>query len=212
MHLHKFPQISDVHCGPAVIQMLLDGVGLQVSQELITQAAGAEYTIHEHGTRVDQLALATARLAPQMKFWYKYHSTLEDIRAILRMGYGVGVEWQGLFYNSEEEEAQDYDEDDADRGHYSVISYLDEQEEQLIIVDPYREFVQQDRIIPVDTFLRRWWDTNEITNPYTGQKQVIKDEQLLFFIKPSEESELGKQGFKLYSNNKEPYFPDSSIA
>lgn len=212
MQLHKFPQITDVHCGPAVIQMLLDGVGLQFSQEEITRAAGAEFTIKEHGTRVDQLALATARLAPQMKFWYKYHATIEDVKTILRMGYGVGVEWQGLFYNSEEEEAEDYDSEDADRGHYSVISYLDEEQEQLIIVDPYREFVQQDRIIPVDMFLRRWWDTNEVTNPYTGQRQYIKDEQLLFFIKPSEEAELGSRGIKLYASNKDPYNTSSSYA
>lgn len=205
MQLHKYPQISDVHCGPAVIQMLLDGVGVQVSQEEITRAAGAEFSIHEHGTRVDQLALATARLAPEMKFWYKYRATIEDIKSILQMGYGVGVEWQGLFYNSEEEEAEDYEADDSDRGHYSVISYVDDQEDQLIIVDPYKEFVLQDRIIPVDMFIRRWWDTNEVTNPYTGQKQNIKDEQLLFFIKPSEEAELGNKGIKLYSSTKDPY-------
>lgn len=205
MQLHKFPQISDSHCGPAVIQMLLDGVGLQVSQEDITRAAGAEYTIHDQGTRVDQLALATARLAPNMRFWYKYHATIDDIRTILKLGYGVGVEWQGLFYETEEEEAEDYDPDDDERGHYSVISYLDEEEQQLIIVDPYKEFVQQDRIIPVETFLRRWWDTNEVTNPYTGQKHIVKDEQLLFFIKPSEEAELSNKGFRLYSSHRDPY-------
>lgn len=205
MQLHKFPQISDSHCGPAVIQMLLDGVGLQMSQEDITRAAGAEFTIQEQGTRVDQLALATARLAPTMKFWYKYHATIEDIRTILRMGYGVGVEWQGLFYATEEEEAEDYDPDDDDRGHYSVISYLDEEEQQLIIVDPYKEFVQQDRIIPVETFLRRWWDTNEVINPYTGQRNIVKDEQLLFFIKPSEDTELHDKGFRLYTTHHDPY-------
>ena len=206
MQLHKFTQITDSHCGPAVIQMLLDGVGMQVSQEEITRAAGAEYSIHEHGTRVDQLALATARLAPQMKFWYKYNSTIDDIRTILRLGYGVGVEWQGLFYNSEEEEAEDYDDDEElDSGHYSVISYLDEQQQQLIIVDPYKAFVHQDRIIPISTFLKRWWDINEVTNPYTGEKQEVRDEQLLFFIKPSEETALIDQGFKLYSANRDQY-------
>lgn len=206
MQLNKFTQISDVHCGPAVIQMLLDGVGLTVSQEEITRAAGAEYTIKEHGTRVDQLALATARLAPQMKFWYKYNSSIDDIRTILRMGYGVGVEWQGLFYSTEEEEAEDYDDDEElDSGHYSVISYLDEEQQQLIIVDPYKAFVHQDRIISLSTFHRRWWDINEVTNPYTGAKQEVKDERLLFFIKPAEEIELVKQGFKLYSSNREPH-------
>lgn len=203
MQLHKFTQISDVHCGPAVIQMLLDAVGKQVSQEEITQAAGAQYSIEEHGTRLDQLALATSRLAPEMKFWYKYQSTIEDIKTVLGMGYGVGVEWQGIFYESDEEDEQD--DDDGDNGHYSVISYLDEQHQQLIIVDPYKDFVYQDRIIPVSRFLQRWWDTNEVTNPYTGERQDIKDEQLLFFIKPAEEASLKEQGFQLYSDRNDPY-------
>src|SRR5437763_834817 len=92
-------QISDSHCGPAVIQMLLENLGIDVSQENITRAAGAELTIAEHGTRIDQLALAVQTVAPGAKLWYKNKGTLTEItRVINEFSHPVGVEWQGLFY------------------------------------------------------------------------------------------------------------------
>ena len=105
MQIHQVIQISESHCGPAVIEMLLDAIGVKWTQAEITRAAGVEDTIEEDGTRIDQLARAVGQLAPQAQFWYKYYSSLSDIQYLLSRGYGVGVEWQGLFYDSEEEEA-----------------------------------------------------------------------------------------------------------
>lgn len=200
MWINQVVQISDSHCGPAVIQMLLDALNIQRTQEDITRAAGVEDTIEEFGTRIDQLARAVAVLAPQTQFWYKYYSSLEDIKYLLQRGYGVGVEWQGLFYESEEEEADSKDgDDDGESGHYSIISHLDEELEAMVIVDPYRDFANQSRIFPLATFMRRWWDTNDVTDPQTGKKQVVEDVHLLFFVTPMTEEFPPERGFKRFS-------------
>jgi len=193
MKLQRFQQISESHCGPAVIQMLLDAVDISASQQEISLASGVG-DISE-GTRVDQLALATTTIAPGHSFWYKFHSTIDDVIMILKGGYAVGVEWQGLFYNTlEEQEAND----DGEAGHYSIISFLDEELGQLIMVDPYKDFANQNRILPIKTFVQRWWDTNRIADPVTGNTRQIVDEQLLFFITPSDKYFPMDEGFKRY--------------
>src|SRR5512145_503167 len=96
--LRRIEQITENHCGPAVIQMLLENIGVQVSQEEITEAAGATHTIETHGTRVDQLAKAVHQLTPIAKLWFKEKAGPEDLEYVLNeCKYPVGVEWQGLF-------------------------------------------------------------------------------------------------------------------
>ncbi len=197
MPIRQRVQISESHCGPAVIQMLLEAMGVYVEQEEIAEAGGAAHTIEEHGMRVDQLAIATSKVAPHMQFWYKYHSKLDDLRTILEAGYAVAVEWQGLFYESEEEEQAK--EPDGDYGHYSVVIHLDEQKGELVIIDPYKDFINQNRIFSVNSFLRRWWDTNEIIDKDTGEKRIIEDMRMLFFVTPLAEEFPAHHGFKRFS-------------
>lgn len=197
MNFRKVQQISENHCGPAVIEMLLDAIGIEHTQEAIAQAGGVDDEIlEEHGMRVDQLALACSTLAPDAQFWYKYNSSIEDVQYLLDKGYAVGVEWQGLFYENEEDEE---DDEDQDFGHYSIISHVDEELDQLIIVDPYRYFAKQDRIIPIPFFLTRWWDTNEVRDPNTGRLRLVTDDKLLFFITPAGEFFHREQGYKAFS-------------
>src|SRR5215208_4104092 len=93
-HQPRFRQISESHCGPAVIQMLLSNEGLEVTQEDVAEAGGASSLIELNGMRVDQLALAVSRLAPQVMFYYKHHASLRDlIQAVNQYRYPVGVEW-----------------------------------------------------------------------------------------------------------------------
>jgi hypothetical protein len=198
MPVRPVQQISEAHCGPAVIQMLLEEVGAYFSQEEITKAAGAQHSIQEYGTLVEQLAVATTKLAPDTQFWYKYNSTLDDIRYILRRGYGVGVEWQGLFYDSEEEEEEESDSEE-EHGHYSIVTHVDEEKGALVIIDPYKEFANQTRIIDIVIFLRRWWETNEITDPFSHKPQLVDDLRLLFFITPFYEGFPPELGFKAFS-------------
>jgi len=190
--LRRIEQITENHCGPAVIQMLLENIGVNVTQEEVTEAAGATRTIATHGTRVDQLAKAVHVLAPDTKLWYKEKASLDNLEYVLdECKYPVGVEWQGLFDDP-------VDEDDDDYGHYSVISHIDKAKDELIVVDPYKDFVDQDRILKISLFLKRWWDYNEVKDPQTGEKVFKKDEQLFFVVAPLDVSfpaELQMQSF-----------------
>jgi ABC-type bacteriocin/lantibiotic exporter with double-glycine peptidase domain len=190
--LRIIQQISENHCGPAVIQMLLENIGVSVTQEQITEAAGAADTIADHGTRVDQLAKAVKELAPGARLWYKEKATLRDLKYVLEEPkFPVGVEWQGIFDD-------DLDENDDDYGHYSVVAHIDEQKDELIVMDPYKDFVDQNRIIKVSVFLNRWWDYNEVVDPQTGATAYKKDQDLFFVVVPVEFSfpaELGMQAY-----------------
>lgn len=175
--LRRIQQITENHCGPAVIQMLLENIGVNVSQEEITEAAGATHTIEAHGTRVDQLAKAVHELAPIAKLWHKEKASVEDLGYVLEeCKFPVGVEWQGLF--------EDMDDDDDDYGHYSIIAHIDQGKDEIIVVDPYKDFVDQSRIVKMSLFVSRWWDFNEVKDPQTGEKQFKKDEQLFFVVVP----------------------------
>jgi ABC-type bacteriocin/lantibiotic exporter with double-glycine peptidase domain len=189
--LRRIQQISENHCGPAVIQMLLENVGVNVSQEEITDAAGAIHTIETHGTRVDQLAKAVHELAPIAKLWYKEKASVEDLEYVLdECKFPVGVEWQGLF--------EDMDDDDDDYGHYSILAHIDKVKDEIIVVDPYKDFVDQSRIVKMSLFVSRWWDFNEVKDPETGKKEFKKDEQLFFVVAPLSvafPAELGMQSY-----------------
>lgn len=189
--LRRIEQITENHCGPAVIQMLLENIGVEASQEEITEAAGATQTIETHGTRVDQLAKAVHELAPIARLWYKEKASPDDLEYVLNeFRFPVGVEWQGLF--------DDVDDDDEDYGHYSIIANIDKAKDELIVVDPYKDFVDQSRIVKMSTFLNRWWDFNEVKDPETGKKTFKKDEQLFFVVVPLNvtfPTELGMQSY-----------------
>jgi hypothetical protein len=192
--LRRIQQITESHCGPAVLQMLLGNIGVEATQEEITRAAGAERTIARQGTRVDQLARAVHELAPGACLWYKEHASEHDLGYVLDMcQFPVGVEWQGLFEDDTGE-----DDDGDDYGHYSIIAHIDQNKDELIIMDPYKDFIDQNRIIRVSTFLRRWWDYNEIKDPITRKRTYKKDERLFFVVAPMDVSfpeELGMQSF-----------------
>lgn len=184
----KVIQISQSHCGPAVVQMLLSRLGADISQARITSACGAEKTIKIHGTRIDQLAEAVAKLAPETAFYYKEDATLTDIKTIIEeYNYPVGVEWQGIFLIEEED-------DDEDAGHYSVIHKIDGTKKEVIMADPAKDYKGNDHVLPTDIFLERWWDTNEITDPKTGKKHLKEDKHLLFIIVPRAETFPEKLG------------------
>lgn len=189
--LRWIQQITENHCGPAVIQMLLENIDISVSQEAITEAADAIHTIAIHGTRVDQLAKAVHLLAPAAKLWHKEKASFEDIEYVLNeKKFPVGVEWQGLF--------EDQDNDDEDNGHYSIVAHIDKARDELIIVDPYKDFVDQNRIIKITTFENRWWDFNEVKDLETGAITSKKDEQLFFVVTTLDVSfpeDLGMQSY-----------------
>jgi hypothetical protein len=89
-------------------------------------------------------------------------------------------------------------DDDDDYAHYSIIAHIDKARDELIVVDPYKDYIDQSRIIRISTFLDRWWDINEVKDPQTGEKNFKKDEQLFFVVVPltvSFPAELGMQSY-----------------
>lgn len=190
--LRIIQQISEHHCGPAVTQMLLESIGISVTQEQITEAAGATKTIARHGTRVDQLAKAVHELAPEARLWYKEKATLRDLKYVLEEAkFPAAVEWQGIFDDDPEELDDDY-------GHYSVVAHIDEERDELIIMDPYKDFVEQNRILKISVFLKRWWDYNQVKDAQTGKRIYKKDEDLFFVVTPLKTSfpqELGMEAY-----------------
>src|SRR5512135_1849886 len=181
-HHDRFTQISESHCGPAVIQMLLHNLGIEVTQEEVVVAGGASDLIEQMGMRVDQLNQAVRRLAPQTCFWYKDHSTIEElVRIVTDDDYLVGIEWQGVFEDTLEDETED-----GDYGHYSVVTMADSKRRKLVIVDPYKDFRSQDRVFTFEFFISRWWDTNDFHDPLTGKGRLVEDRQMMFTITPDE--------------------------
>jgi hypothetical protein len=204
----RFKQISESHCGPAAIQMLLSNLGIEVTQEQVAEAGGATSLIAMNGMRVDQLALAVHRLAPEVVFYVKDHSTIEElVRIVNDYRHPVGVEWQGLF---EDEDAArldranhnwkpparrsgnippekanlpvDSESRDTDYGHYSLVTRANRRRKELIIADPYKDFFSQARIFDFKEFEARWFDFNEVPDPLGGPPQVIEDYHLMFAI------------------------------
>lgn len=185
-NIPRFTQISEAHCGPAVTQMLLSNIGLDVTQEQVAEAAGVNDVIETHGMRVDQIAMAVRILAPDAQFWYKENARLSDlIDLVNKYRYPVGVEWQGLFTEPGVDEGEPETED-TDYGHYSVVTHIDRRRRELIIADPYKDYISQARIFTFREFLDRWWDTNEVTDPETRIAVLVEDYHMLFIVTPRE--------------------------
>lgn len=195
-------QISESHCGPAVIQMLLSNLGLDVTQEQVAEAGGAASLIELQGMRVDQLSQAVHRLGPDLLFYVKDHSTIDElVRIVHDYHYPVGVEWQGVF---EDEDAARYDRAnknwnpavtpelqdalkdnesmDTDYGHYSLVIRADRRRRELMIADPYKDYFSQARVFDFDVFDRRWYDFNEYSPAENEPPQIIKDDHLMFVV------------------------------
>ncbi len=201
-------QISESHCGPAAIQMMLSNLGIEVTQEQVAEAGGAASLIAMQGMRVEQLALAVQRLAPQVVFYYKDHATIDElVRIVNDYRHPAGVEWQGVF---EDEDAARLDRanqaytrpasrtgenapgqeglpgnsetQNTDYGHYSLVVRADRRRRELIIADPYKDFFSQARIFGFGEFESRWYDYNEVPDPLTGQPVTAEDYHMLFVV------------------------------
>jgi hypothetical protein len=187
----QFPELKRViqktssHCGPAVLEMLLSFVGIEVSQEEIVEAGGVSEKLPTHGIFVSEMGNAIAVLAPGMQFWYKHYCSLSELRqVVMNYKYPAGVEWQGVFY----------EDADEDNGHYSVVTYVDSTNNIIMLADPYKRFAGSDRIFHILEFEDRWWDENEIRNLETNEVSYERDYHTMFVITPKNESwpeELG---------------------
>lgn len=182
-NLKRACQLNDSYCGPAVLEMLLDYQGYKIDQENIVKTAGVVSKIHEYGMTVDELAMVIKMLAPEKQFWYKLNSRINDLSYLVNdCSCPVGVEWQGIFNEEGEEEGDD------DPGHYSIITSVNIEKKYVLIADPYMNLEGKDRKISLETFKERWWDINEIVDPFSKKKYEIEDNRLLFIVTKKEET------------------------
>lgn len=185
--LKRISQISIVHCGPAVLRMLMSFQGVRIYQRDIVSRLGISDRIKSHGMNVYELASAVNLLAPDLQFWYKDHATVSDISILINeYEIPVGVEWRGEFL-------EDYDGDD---GHYSIVTGIDISKNKITIADPYPSFSDYDREFSIDVFVPMWWDTNEIINTETGVAEIVEDKHLLFIITQKGETFPHELGLK----------------
>lgn len=190
-------QITNSHCGPAVIQMLLSHLDISVTQTALTKAAKAEKTIKTHGMRVSQMAEAAYKMAPDTKFWYKTKGTIGNLDTLTRdYHYPVGVEWQGLFDTKEVLDPK-AESRSHDRGHYSVTVSIDRRNKKIVMADPYRSFSSKKRRVPLPLFRKCWWDVNQVITK-TGKRRNVKDERMLFIITPKDMSFPAHLGLSIY--------------
>ncbi len=186
--MKRVKQISVYHCGPAVLAALYSYLGIKVSQRGLVHSIRAQNKIKSFGMSVAELGKA-AKIAGRgsASFWRKNNAKVSDLDlAINKYKYPVGVEWQGIFYEHEDE----------DSGHYGIITRLDKKSGFLRLADSFYLFAGVDRKFKIKEFTGRWWDQNEISVAGTTRKRTIVDNKVMFVITPEGESWPKKLGMK----------------
>jgi len=193
-----FVQETPAYCGPTVIQTLLDYIGIKVSQNQVVAAALAKSRVMSKGIRPDQLAKAIPKLAPNMEFWLKQNATASDLDQLINTyHYPVAVDWQGLFYDSVEEEKKVHPLG-YDSGHYSTVIGVDRQKDSIVIYDQYPDFAKKPRKFSLNWFVtRRWWDVVYEKDKKTGKKIGLYTKHLIFIIVPKSATFPQKLHFSL---------------
>ncbi len=182
----RVKQETSYNCGPAVLEMLLSHFGIEASQSQIIEAAGIRNEIEKEGMVVAEMARAIKLIAPQMSFWFKTNSKMNEMREIVRnFDYPVGINWQGIF--PDEGEVKDYNDvgfQDEDEGHFSVVVDVDTRENYIRIADPYGRFAGNDRVFSIVEFEKRWWDEDFEIDPRTKKKRYVYYPRMMFIVVP----------------------------
>jgi hypothetical protein len=171
--IKRVRQQTDEHCGPAVIVMLSSFINIPIKQHDIILAAEVQKSYRKRGMSIEELGKGITKLRSDIIFWYKKDATINDLDTLINIQhFPVGIEWQGAF-------GQYADDDD---GHFSVVTAIDKRENIITLSDPFYYFAGTDRVFPIDEFISRWWDVNEVTDKEMSTTTVTKDVQSLFLI------------------------------
>ena len=172
--MRRVKQITSYHCGPAVLTSLYSNFGVKASQKGIVASLRAQNKIKNYGLSIKDLARASKIVGKGVfSFWKKASGRISDLDTIVnRYKYPVAVEWQGVFYEDEDE----------DNGHYCIVTRVDKNAGTLRISDPYMKFAGVDRKFEISAFFKRWWDEN------TVKGRVLRDNRVMFVITPKGES------------------------
>lgn len=172
--MKRVKQISVSHCGPAVLEALFSFVGFKISQTAVVKSLRAKNKIKNIGLSVKDLAGAVRALGKgEYVFWRKTNASVSLLETIIeKYKYPIGIEWQGVFYEFEDE----------DNGHYSIITSINSKTNILRIADSFDEFAGIDRKFPIKFFVKRWWDSNVIKG------RTLVDRRVAFVIVPKGET------------------------
>jgi len=179
------PQQTDAHCGPAVVQALLAFYQIDVSQDDVVNAARVKSTIMKKGMVISQIAKAVKKLAPNLNLWFKENTSETDLKTLINTFHlPVVINWQGLFYRTQEEER--LHDTGADKGHFSIVTDIDVDDDLIVIDDPYSEFYENNRLFSYKWIESRWWDTDAFFDKKTKQSTVVRTERLVFVLTPKD--------------------------
>lgn len=198
--LPKVTQITDSHCGPAVLQVLFSHLKKTFTQDEIVSVARIKSRIKKDGMRPNYMADAVMKLAPDCQFWFKQHATSRDLSLLVNTyKWPVGVNWQNLFYATPEEELDDTDGNVGkyDFGHYSVVVGINEEKDQLIVADPFHEYSSKPRLFSLKWFKKRWHDDSHIIDRKTKKKDSIWTKRFIFVVAPKDATFPKKLRMKL---------------
>jgi len=163
-----------------ILASLFSVFDVSVSQKGITASLRAKNKIKEFGLNVNDITRASKIIGKgNFSFWVKSNGRISDLDTIVNNYKSpVAVEWQGVFYEDEDE----------DNGHYCIITKIDKKSGVLRLSDPYADFAGVDRKFKISEFKSRWWDENVIR----GRNLV--DNKVMFLITPKGETWPKKLG------------------
>lgn len=185
IEIRPVTQETEWNCGPAVVEMLLNYLGTKVTQKQVVEAANLDNWIKDYGTQPSHMTAAIKKLAPSAEIVFRNKADINELAALVsKQSWPVAVNWQGLFYDTPEEEPA---YPTGDGGHYSVVINVDQQKDQITLLDPYPEFSNQPRTFPLSWFQERWWDIAEQLDAESGKKNRFLTEKLMFWVKPKDQ-------------------------
>jgi hypothetical protein len=186
--MKRVRQIDVYSCGPAVISALFSFLGIKVSQRKVITSLRAQNKIKSTGLNMKDLAKASNAIGKkEFVFWKKAGGKISELEAIInKYKFPVAVEWQGVFYEDEDE----------DNGHYGIITVIDKKAGFLRMADPFLKFAGVDRRFRIKDFEKRWWDENEIRISGTSKTRVLADKRMMFVITPAGATWPKKLGMK----------------
>jgi hypothetical protein len=188
--MKRVKEISNYSCGPATLEMLLSFVGVKAVQTRLIKSIRAQNKVKLYGLGINDMAKAVSIAGKKkLTFWKKQKAGISEIYLIIeKYKYPVGVEWQGDFYENEDE----------DKGHYGVVTKIDRKAGFLRIADPYFNssfhYEDLDRKYEISAFVKKWWDVNEIKISGTSRTRSVKDTRMMFVVTPRGESWPKKLG------------------
>ena len=109
----------------------------------------------------------------------------------------VVINWQGLFYDTVEEE--DQFNPDGEHGHYSLVVDIDIENDSITTSDPFPEYNAKPRVFSLRWFLTRWWDVDHMHDPKVGVLKSFHTTHFLFIVAPKSATFPKKLGMQLQS-------------